>query len=86
MKNKGAEMPRFERAVRAAIALHRGCAISVYWMMDNFRLSIAQAKRDMLELERVMAVRRERRADGRTYLVAMPAVREQRSAGEERCA
>lgn len=67
-----AEMPRFERAIRCLLAIQRGEAVGVNWMMNNLGLSLAQAKRDMVELERVLPLRRERRGE-RVVLVEMPA-------------
>lgn len=61
-------MPRFERAILCLLAIQRREAVSVAWMMDKFGISIAQAKRDMLELERLLPVTRVLR-DRRAVLV-----------------
>lgn len=61
-------MPRFERAILCLLAIQRREAVSVVWMMDKFGISIAQAKRDMLELERLLPVTRVLR-DRRSVLV-----------------
>ncbi len=41
-------------------------------MMDKLGISLAQAKRDMVELERVLPVMRCRLATGRSALVMLP--------------
>lgn len=53
------DIPRFERAIRCLLAIQRGEAVGVEWMMDKLRVSAAQAKRDMLDLERVLPVIRK---------------------------
>lgn len=53
-------IPRFERAVRCTLALQSGQVINAPWLVATFRLSLAQAKRDLEELERVLPVVRER--------------------------
>lgn len=54
-------MPRYEKALRCILALQRGEPVGVHWMIEHLRISRAQAKRDMLELERVLPLARERR-------------------------
>ncbi len=49
---------RFERAIRCLMALQRGDPVSATWMVERFGISFPQAKRDVLELERVLPVRR----------------------------
>lgn len=63
-------MPRFERAILCLLAIQRREAVCVNWMMSKFGISIAQAKRDMTELERLLPVRREKREyDGRLHSI-----------------
>jgi hypothetical protein len=67
-----AKIPRFERAVLCLLAIQRGEAVSVVWMMSKLGLSRAQATRDMLELERVLPVRRHKVVkNGRSFLMLM---------------
>lgn len=70
-RRMSAELPRFERAIRVALAIQRGEAIGVHWLMEKLGLSLAQAKRDLLEIERCLPVRRERRGN-RVVLIAGP--------------
>jgi hypothetical protein len=65
-----AKIPRFERAVRCLLAIQRGEAVGVVWMMEKLGLSRAQAKRDMLELETVLPVTRHKVVkNGRSFLM-----------------
>lgn len=66
-------LPRFERAVRCVLALQRGERVTVQWMVATLGVSRAQAKRDMLELERVLPVERQGRPGMPAFLVAATA-------------
>lgn len=54
-------MTRFERAIRYLQAIQRGEPVSVLWMVERFGISKPTAKRDMVELERVLPLTSERR-------------------------
>lgn len=70
---RAAAVPRFERAVRCLLAIQRGEAVGVVWMVDKFGMSLAQAKRDMLELERVLPVTRHQLVkNGCSFLMLAP--------------
>jgi predicted DNA-binding transcriptional regulator YafY len=64
-------MPSFERAIRCLLAIQRGERVTVYWMINNLGISLAQAKRDMDELERVLPVRRTKGYNGQVALVTI---------------
>ena len=49
------------RAIGYVLALQRGVAVSVPWIKSEFGISQAQAKRDFLDLERLLPVERVRR-------------------------
>ena len=52
---------RFERAIRCLLAVQHGKPVSVPRMVQEFGISLALAKRDMAELERLLPLNRERR-------------------------
>jgi hypothetical protein len=56
-------LPRFERAIRCLLAIQRGEQVSAMWMVEKLGISYPQAKRDMLELECALPLRRTRRGN-----------------------
>lgn len=66
-------MKPFERALRLLLAIQRGEPVSAAWMVERFAISRSQAKRDMLELERVLPVLRVRQGEShRAVIVPLP--------------
>jgi hypothetical protein len=57
------------RAIQYAFALQKKEPVSVPWMVEKFGISLAQAKRDLVELECLLPVRREKRDNRRSVLV-----------------